>query len=217
LPPDLHSFARKDMAELFPTLVWAFDLHPADAERCNGVLLRQLEALTPRQPHRDNLSLQSPHDLHQRPCFAPLKPKVDLAVREVMGFLQLEEAAFQVTGAWLNLSSPGIRHHAHTHPNNWLSMVYYVRTPTGGDTIRFYDPRPQALVMMPRTRQLGPHTGSSMILAAQAGRLMVFPSWLQHSVDPNAGEGDRVSLAINVMFTQFGERMAAPMWKPKLV
>jgi uncharacterized protein (TIGR02466 family) len=210
-------FASKNLAELFPTLVWIFDLEPGEAARCNERLLQHLDSIaSPRPEPKNDLSLQSEHDLQRHACFAPLKPKVDLAVRDVMAHLGLQEAEFAVTGAWLNLSASGLRHHEHTHPNNWLSLVYYVQVPAGGDSIRFYDPRPQAHVLMPRTKRPSPLTASSITLGVAPGRLMAFPSWLRHSVDPNAGEGERVSVAINVMFTQFGERMAAPMWDAKL-
>lgn len=210
-------FARRDLAELFPTLVWVFDLTPEMAARCNAPLLSHLWSVTtPRPPQRNDLSLQTDHDLHLLPCFDEIRPVLDSAVRDICAHLQLEEAETMVTGAWLNLSAPGIRHHDHTHPNNWLSLVYYLQVPRGGDTIRFYDPRPQAHVLMPRTKRLTPMTGSSITIAATAGRIVAFPSWLRHSVDANSGSGDRISLAVNVMFREFAERMAAPMWKPKL-
>lgn len=210
-------FAQRDLAQLFPTLVWVFDLTPDAAARCNAPLLAHLRELaSPRPPQRNDLSLQSDHDLHRLPCFDPIRPAIENAVRDIAAHLQLEEAETEVTGAWLNLSAPGIRHHDHTHPNNWLSLVYYLQVPQGGDTIRFYDPRPQAQVLMPRTKRLSPLTGSSITLAAAPGRIMAFPAWLRHSVDGNSGTGDRISLAVNVMFRQFAERMAAPMWKPKL-
>lgn len=210
-------FSNKTVGQLFPTLIWVFDVADAEAERMNGLLLAHLDTIaTPRPAQRNDLSLQSEHDLQDRPCFAPLKPKVNLAVREIMQELRIAEAEFMITGAWLNLSVPGVRHHEHAHPNNFLSLVYYVRTPPGGDSIRFYDPRPQAQIIMPRTAAPSPFTASSITVAVRAGQLVVFPSWLRHSVDANAGVAERVSVAVNVMFNQFGERMAAPMWQAKL-
>jgi hypothetical protein len=38
-------------------------------------------------------------------------------------------------------------------------------------------------------------------IQVQAGRLLVFPSWLQHSVSTSAAEGERVSVSFNVIFT----------------
>ena len=211
-------FASQNIAELFPTLVWVFDLEAAHAERCNTALLRHLESIaSPRPTMPDDLSLQSENDLQMHPCFAPLNPAVDLAVRQIMTQLALQEAEFMVTGSWLNLSEPGMRHHEHSHPNNWLNLVYYVQVPKGGDSIRFYDPRPQAHVLMPKTKRNTPHTATSITIGLAPGRLVAFPSWLRHSVDSNAGDGERISLSINVMFRRFGESMAAPMWDPILV
>ena len=217
MAPPPQTFAAKNVAELFPTLVWIFDLPPADAAQANAAFLRQLDAIaSPRPAQRNDLSLQSDHNLQAHACFAPLQPKIDQAVRDIMAHLRLADAAFMVTGAWLNLSVPGVRHHEHNHPNNFLSLVYYVRTPAGGDSIRFYDPRPQAHLVMPRSSGPSPHTASSITFGVRAGRLVAFPAWLRHSVDANAGAGERVSVAVNVMFRQFAERMAAPLWEAKL-
>jgi uncharacterized protein (TIGR02466 family) len=60
----------------------------------------------------------------------------------------------EITGCWANLHSPGAAHRAHSHPNNYLSAVYYVRTWPGADTINFHDPRSQAGVIRPPVTEL---------------------------------------------------------------
>ncbi|HZD24667.1 MAG TPA: 2OG-Fe(II) oxygenase family protein [Alphaproteobacteria bacterium] len=210
-------FANKAIAELFPTLVWVFDLAPADAEKANAAILGWLDKVaSPRPAPTNDLSLQTDYDVHETPAFRPLRPMLDRAVRDVFTFLRLSSDRYLVTGAWINVSAPGIRHHTHTHPNNYLSAVYYVATPKGGDTIRFYDPRPQAHVLQPPQTQMSKLSASSITIDVKPGRLVLFHSWLQHSVDANAGEGERISVAINLMFRQFGEQLAKPMWQPKL-
>ena len=42
--------------------------------------------------------------------------------------------------------------------------------------------------------------------------MVLFPAWLHHSVTGNAGESERVSISFNIMFEQFGQRMARPKW-----
>jgi uncharacterized protein (TIGR02466 family) len=130
--------------------------------------------------------------------------------------LRLKPSPHLITGAWANISAPGIRHHRHAHPNNYLSGVYYVRTPAGGDTIRFHDPRPQAHAIQPAQERASQYTGHSITIGVRPGRLVLFHSWLEHSVDANAGDGERISVAINAMFERFGETQGAPMWEPKL-
>ena len=44
--------------------------------------------------------------------------------------------------------------------------------------------------------------------------MVFFPSWLRHHVPSNEGPTDRISIAFNLMFTNFAESVAAPMWKP---
>ena len=53
-------------------------------------------------------------------------------------------------------------------------------------------------------------------LNVQAGRLVLFHSWLRHSVETNKGSGERISVAFNVMFRDFAQRYARPTWKPKI-
>ena len=210
-------FADKRVAELFPTPVWIFDLPAADANKVNAAVLGWLAKVAwPRPVPRNDLSLQTDHNLHETPAFEPLKPFIDRAVRDVFDYLRLAGLGYLVTGAWINISAPGIRHHAHTHPNNYLSGVYYVTTPSGGDTIRFDDPRPQAHVMQPVQAQASLMTAGSITVSVIPGRLVLFHSWLQHSVDANVGERERISVAINMMFPSFGESMAKPMWEPKI-
>ncbi len=51
---------------------------------------------------------------------------------------------------------PARPHRLHSHRNNFLSGVYYVRVPPGAGSINFYDPRPQAGVIRPPAVALTP-------------------------------------------------------------
>jgi hypothetical protein len=43
--------------------------------------------------------------------------------------------------------------------------------------------------------------------------MVIFPSWLRHHVPPTKARPN-VSIAFNLMFTDFAETLAAPRWKP---
>ena len=47
---------------------------------------------------------------------------------------------------------------------------------------------------------------------SKEGRLLIFPAWLKHSVTSNQGQTDRISISFNLMFKNFSETMAAPLW-----
>ena len=72
---------------------------------------------------------------------------VSRAAASVLQFLKIGDAAIEITGCWTNLYAPAAAHHAHSHPNNYLSAVYYVRTWSGAETINFHDPRGQVGVI----------------------------------------------------------------------
>jgi hypothetical protein len=42
--------------------------------------------------------------------------------------------------------------------------------------------------------------------------MLVFPAYLQHSVDPNAGDQERISISFNIMFSSFTENLSKPLW-----
>jgi uncharacterized protein (TIGR02466 family) len=101
----------------------------------------------------------------------------------------------------------------HTHPNNYLSGVYYVRTEPGADSIRFVDPRVQARQIAPKVRERNPANSMDAFVNVPAGRLVLFPAWLQHSVPQNTSGTERISIAFNLMYTDFTRRYARPKWE----
>jgi uncharacterized protein (TIGR02466 family) len=102
--------------------------------------------------------------------------------------------------AWANVNQSGDYNRSHLHSNNHWSGVYYVDTgrldpaimPNGA--IEFIDPRPAANVFglpeldIPTTWTIHP----------DAGIMMMFPSWMRHSVLPFRGDGPRISIAFNL-------------------
>ena len=107
-------------------------------------------------------------------------------------------------------SHPGAAHRAHSHPNNYLSAVYYVRTFPGADTINFHDPRSQTGVLRPPVTELTGVNTDQVVVKVKDGTLLVFPSYLQHSVDANASGESRVSVSFNLMFSSAA--LSKPLW-----
>ena len=51
-----------------------------------------------------------------------------------------------------------------------------------------------------------------VVLQVRNGMLLLFPSYLEHSVDANASDDERISLSFNLMFSSFTERLSKPLW-----
>ena len=44
------------------------------------------------------------------------------------------------------------------------------------------------------------------------GTLLIFPAYLQHSVDTNMSGTERLSISFNIMFSSFTEPLSRPLW-----
>jgi uncharacterized protein (TIGR02466 family) len=204
---------KQDTQELFPTPLWVVDAVSADVAAFNANLKAEIEnIISPRPKVPSGSNWQTPQDLHTRPAFADFVKLVEMAVRGVAQHLQVEQFPMMITGCWANVNPPGSYHPTHNHPNNYLSGVYYVAVPETGSHLVFQDPRPTLIV--PRSAKNSRITGNAYVQQPRPGRMVLFPSWLRHHVPSNEGTTERISIAFNLMFTNFAESLAAPSWKP---
>ena len=49
-------------------------------------------------------------------------------------------------------------------------------------------------------------------LIVNPGDLVIFPHWLVHSVAANTSGRERISIACNIMFSNYMSEMVKPMW-----
>lgn len=210
---DHRLFEGSDVLSMFPTFVWKIQLHPERHEAMDATILAALERM-----RRDVLPLapgqgwQSDRTLHEVADFQDLVSCVHHAAKGILEFLRIGYDAFEITGCWANVLAKGAAHRAHSHPNNFLSGAYYVRTHPGADTINFHDPRNQTNIIRPPVVELTAENTDQVVVKVRNGTLLLFPAYLHHSVDPNRSEHERVSLSFNVMFSSFTENLSKPLW-----
>ncbi len=202
-----------DVIPMFPTLVWKILVQ---VELRNAMSAKILEAL--QEIRRDLPGLapgqgwQSEQTLHQREEFEDLISCVNTAAKSILRFLRIGYDPIEITGCWANVLAKSAAHKAHSHPNNFLSGVYYVRTHAGTDTINFHDPRSQARVIRPPVAELTAENTDQVVVRVTDGTLLIFPSYLEHSVDTNTSEEERISISFNIMFSSFAENLSKPLW-----
>jgi uncharacterized protein (TIGR02466 family) len=101
---------------------------------------------------------------------------------------------------WANVSGPGAFNMPHVHAGTFWSAVYYVRVDEGeGGQLVLHDPRMPGLRMHAPGllfRNMGPEIKAE--ITPKAGMLVLFPAWLSHSVEPWEGNGQRISVAMNI-------------------
>lgn len=103
---------------------------------------------------------------------------------------------------WANVSPPGALNTSHAHPGVLWAAVYYVATPGQGGELYLEDPRfPLPQSNFPGFRAIGPDGKPQDVehrIAPSRGDLVLFPAWMRHGVRPHQGEGDRISIAMNL-------------------
>lgn len=202
-----------DVVPMFPTLMWKIQLKADFHEALDAKILEAIgrirRELPPLGPGRGWQSHQALHELEE---FRDLVSCVNDTTRSILRFLRIGYEAFEITGCWANALAGGALHRIHRHPNNFLSGVYYVRTCRGADTINFHDPRVQTGVIRPPVTELTAENTDQVVVKVKNGTLLMFPAYLEHSVDPNTSEEERVSVSFNIMFSSFTENLSKPLW-----
>ncbi|MEM9495502.1 MAG: TIGR02466 family protein [Pseudomonadota bacterium] len=105
---------------------------------------------------------------------------------------------------WANVSPHSASNQFHAHPGCLWSGVYYVDN--GGDedaSLVLMDPNfPMNRMYAPDLQFVGDggeRFPSRREFAPTPGKLVIFPSWLNHAVKPNQAAGERISIAMNVL------------------
>ena len=209
-------FKSSQVMQLFPVFVWAQVLEDEIAGPLNEHLCQQVSLLKPA----DNDSLapnsgwQTRNDLQTLPEFGQMTEIISAGTQKVLEFLEVEPTPTEITGCWMNIKPQGAGHQLHGHPNNYLSGVYYVKTPKGSDHIVFHDFRMDRHVIVPRFASETAKNNTLARVPVAEGVMVMFPAWLPHSVEANPSAEERISLSFNIMFADFTRTLALPNWTP---
>ncbi len=200
-----------EILSMFPTFVWQTRLVDKVYIPLNEQIIHTLSELADSSEESTG-QWQSDQRLHEREEFQPLISCVMRTADSVMEFLKIGHEGHVITGCWANISARGTGHKIHSHPNNFLSGVYYVRAPEGADTINFHDPRSQTGIIRPPVKQLTNENTDQVVVKVSDGMFLLFPSWLEHSVDASQSDEKRISVSFNIMFSNYTESMSQPLW-----
>jgi uncharacterized protein (TIGR02466 family) len=205
--------SSSDVIPMFPTLVWKAQLeaqlHREIAARVLTVLAHMRSSLPPLAPGHGWQSIPTLHTLEE---LRDLVSCVRRVVAGILQFLKVGYDVFEISACWATVLATGAAHRVHHHPNNYLSAVYYLRTHAGADSINFHDPRNQTGIIRPPVVNLTANNTDQVVVRVRNGTLLVFPAYLQHSVDANASDGERISISFNIMFSDFTENLSKPLW-----
>lgn len=101
--------------------------------------------------------------------------------------------------AWININKKGDKNILHSHPNCFFSGVFYLRDKNSKiKFVKNYDiSNWWKESMQSESNTLS--TFNEIEFTPHAGDLIIFPSWLQHYVDYNEYDSERISISFNII------------------
>lgn len=136
----------------------------------------------------------------QDPSLKILFDKLSSVTEEILFDLELHNYILSLESFWFNINGKNHYNIAHIHTGSSLSGVFYLKMPKRGGQIQF-DRGDNQMWALPLetdfTKRGTAERCSSISIEPQELEYVVFPSSLQHSVQPNLSDEDRISMAIN--------------------
>ena len=139
-------------------------------------------------------------DMGQKPEYQQLVTELLRMQKEIYDNEHIDRHA-RLGNMWANINPTDGMNQPHIHPNSLFSGVYYVKSQPKAGRLKIYDPRPGVQFVMPVRKPGDP--GKDMWRDANiepvVGRIIMFPGWLWHSVEPNKSNDLRISVSFNFL------------------
>ena len=117
-------------------------------------------------------------------------------IREVLRF----NIGVHIFSSWATKTAPQGYALSHCHSNAWLSGCYYMQAHPSFE-IQFKAPISPAwhMTFLPGPTDLNIYSAATWVIPSVPGRLLIFPSLLQHAILRNDSKIDRYSVAFNLI------------------
>lgn len=198
----------------FPTQIFSYNLEGETLKAINDPIRKAIFA----ERERDSEGIQrsnfralggwhSHNNLHKDEAYSDLVDLVGEVSASICEQNSYEsQSCLKIGTMWSVINSPGSSNRAHVHPGCLWSGVYYVQAPEKSGNIEFTDPRTVSLMnparYIAKKRRPKP-CWTKVNFTPTVGRLLVFPSWLYHSVAPNLSQetgeaAERIIISFNL-------------------
>ena len=105
-----------------------------------------------------------------------------------------------ITQSWINYTESDQFHHRHSHPNSFVSGIFYISADKKVDSVTFYKgylDHTKLNIKLDITKY-NTFNSSSWFFPVKTGDVILFPSTLAHGVDKKQETPTRISLAFNI-------------------
>ena len=188
--------------QFFPTNIYGKDI-----ELDNQLFANQIIEWSKRDPGVKKTNRNGWHsttNMHKIPVFQPLVNELFIMIKDVWQEEWLDREPL-LGNMWANINPPGAYNAPHIHPNSHFSGVYYVKASKDSCKLACNDPRPGVQLSMPVRKKGQPPKDlwRAVHLEPKEGRIIMFPYYLWHCVEPNLSNDIRISVSFNFIQNGF--------------
>ena len=151
--------------------------------------------------NRSNIAgYQSPNTLQHEESLRPIFEFVCQMAFKACADLDFVECDIALTEAWLNINdSRQCMNSQHVH-GDVFSGVFYLNAPTGSGKLSIVNPGINRMWGgASLTQQKNQYTGESIRIEPVEGSIILFPSYIPHSVETNDHDEERISISFNII------------------
>ena len=192
-----------NLMQIYSTPLWQSE-YP-DFEEQKESLLKALRAYkeqtpTAETPKSNVVGYQSPPTLQQREELRSVFEYICQMSFKASADLDLVDCDVAITAAWLNVNdSRQCMNIEHIH-GDVFSGVFYVQAPEGSGKLSIVNPGINKMWKgCELVSQKNQFTGESIRIEPVEGNIILFPSYLPHSVETNDHDEERISISFNVI------------------
>ena len=127
---------------------------------------------------------------------AEISKNIGSAIND-MGW-DLESQIAKITSMWSIINKKDAFNEKHHHGNSALSAAYYVKAEKNAGNIVLFDPRQANVFHHPSSKDVNSLNAQVQSITPKAGTLVLFPSYLEHKVNPNLSNEERIVISFNV-------------------
>ena len=166
----------------------------------NAIRIYKDENPTKETPRSNISGYQSPDTLQGVTELHPLFEYICQMGFKAVADLDFVDCDIALTSAWLNINdSRQCMNSEHIH-GDIFSGVFYLKAPEGSGKLNICNPGLNRMWQgCSLTSQKNQFTGESIRIEPEEGNIILFPSYIQHSVETNNHDEERISISFNLI------------------
>ena len=183
----------------FPTIIYIKDL--PNANELNSYLEKHIVEWSNQDKGVSKTNINGWHsktDMNHKKEYEPLIKELFQMQNEIIQEEHLDIEP-KLGNMWANINPPGGYNQMHLHPNSLFSGAYYIKASPNSGRLALMDPRPGVQQNMPPRKKvkLPRELWRDTYYDPVPGRIIMFPSWMWHKVEPNKSNDIRISVSFN--------------------